>query len=150
MRSVWFATCIAACLACSDRVGGRYETFAHAERAGMVSRGWMPAFVPRTATDLWEEHDLDTNELWLRFNVPAGDTSVLSGAVPMPQEDLRRVYRQPPSGLSAMPDELRGHLAPETESGRVAYVRHPPGEHGQYCAALHRQANMAYVWSCER
>ena len=38
---------------------------------GAVARGWIPAWVPTTATNLHEVHDLDSNESALSFGIPA-------------------------------------------------------------------------------
>jgi hypothetical protein len=61
---------LASALACGERVEARYPTFPDAERAGAVERGWIPAWVPRSATDIVEVHDLDTNAQVLRFRAP--------------------------------------------------------------------------------
>ena len=46
-----------------------YDTYASAVAAGESSRGWLPAWVPPTATDLFFQNNIDTNELWLRFRL---------------------------------------------------------------------------------
>jgi hypothetical protein len=57
--------------ACGDEViYRRYATQAAAVAAGEQERGWLPEWVPSTASDLHLESDLDSNEWWLRFHLP--------------------------------------------------------------------------------
>jgi len=37
---------------------------------GAMTRGWIPAFVPPSAKEFEERHNIDTNTSWLRFIVP--------------------------------------------------------------------------------
>jgi hypothetical protein len=56
---------------CSDDVVYRhYPSHAAALAAGEQQRGWLPEWVPGTASDLHLQYDLDTNEWWLRFHLP--------------------------------------------------------------------------------
>ena len=48
----------AACTAEQPRA--TYATYADAERDGAVRRGWIPPYVPRSATDIAEVHDAFT------------------------------------------------------------------------------------------
>jgi hypothetical protein len=59
---------IAAC-ACQGRFVTRYASFAEVDRADAGLRGWIPSFVPRTARNITEAHDLDTNVLCGRFTL---------------------------------------------------------------------------------
>ena len=45
-----------------------YESFGEARNAGAVGAGkWLPTLVPETAMDITEQHNIDTNEMWLAF-----------------------------------------------------------------------------------
>ncbi len=48
-----------------------YPTRADAERDGSFARGWLPADIPADATDIVESHNLDSNQMWVRFNLSA-------------------------------------------------------------------------------
>jgi hypothetical protein len=50
-----------------ERPESSYSTFAEAERSGAVEKGWIPAWVPSSATNIREMHDIDTNESMLAF-----------------------------------------------------------------------------------
>ena len=36
---------------------------------GAIDRGWIPDFVPTSAFNIFEKHDLDTNEMILKFDI---------------------------------------------------------------------------------
>ena len=48
-----------------------YRTMGGAVADGAVTRGWIPPWVPSTAFDLQEVHDLDTNQSALSFSIVA-------------------------------------------------------------------------------
>ena len=60
-------TAFALCLGCGEIRSVTYATYGDAIAAGAQRRGWLPSFVPATATDIREVHDIDTNTQWLRF-----------------------------------------------------------------------------------
>lgn len=57
--------------ACSwETLDSSYETAKAAIDAGMVEKGWVPAWVPPDATDLREVHNIDSNASELSFAKP--------------------------------------------------------------------------------
>src|SRR5262245_57359720 len=56
-------------VACSapETVEVHYPTGAAALADGAAARGWIPDLMPQDATDILEIHDLDTEEVWIRF-----------------------------------------------------------------------------------
>lgn len=58
-----------------------YATYEEAKADGAMRRGWIPAFVPASATDLKESHNLDTNESWLTFRFAEADREGLAEAL---------------------------------------------------------------------
>jgi hypothetical protein len=53
--------------------GDRYETYfatyADAKNAGALGRDkWLPEFLPVSAIEIREQHDIDTNALWVTFS----------------------------------------------------------------------------------
>ena len=63
--------------ACSEQIEESYPTWADAERAGAIARGWLPYFVPMSALSIRDSHDLDTGQQTLQFSVPLTDVSVM-------------------------------------------------------------------------
>jgi hypothetical protein len=61
---------LVATAACSDRYEAYFATHADAKSAGALGPGkWLPSFLPTSATEIREEHDIDTSESWVTFNV---------------------------------------------------------------------------------
>lgn len=47
------------------------------ELSGAIEAGWLPAYFPRSATDIREGHNIDTNRVWASFKYDARDISDL-------------------------------------------------------------------------
>ena len=45
-----------------------YEHYQQMIEDGAIERGWVPSFVPASASGIHERHDLDTNQVWVRFH----------------------------------------------------------------------------------
>lgn len=52
----------------------RYATLRDAEKDGAIARGWIPAWLPRSASNIDESHDLDTNVSVLRAAFESGES----------------------------------------------------------------------------
>jgi len=64
---------LAACVGpLAEELETHYADVAAARRAGAFSRGWLPEIVPDEAVDIWEMHNLDTNNTWACFSTPEG------------------------------------------------------------------------------
>ncbi len=94
MRS--FAAAMVCLLLCScmelpgESQTRHYPTRADAERDGAFARGWLPVDLPSEASDIMESHNLDSNQMWIRFQ-PNGMTldrllqrCVVATDVPLP------------------------------------------------------------------
>ncbi|MNM94606.1 hypothetical protein D3C81_1070160 [compost metagenome] len=55
---------------CDLVMDSSYATKQEAVDAEMITKGWIPAWVPEEATDLREVHDLDSNVSALAFSKP--------------------------------------------------------------------------------
>jgi hypothetical protein len=44
-----------------------YPTRDDAVRAGAFSRGWLPDWLPASSSEIWESHDQDSNDLYVKF-----------------------------------------------------------------------------------
>ncbi|MGG6342118.1 hypothetical protein ACQ5SA_02570 [Stenotrophomonas indicatrix] len=80
---ILFALCLI--LTSCDLVMDRsYATKQEAVDAEMITKGWIPAWVPEEATDLREVHDLDSNVSALAFSTPRSKQLLLpSGCRPV-------------------------------------------------------------------
>src|SRR5512139_2667727 len=55
--------------ACSETFDSTYATFSEAESKGAIVRGWVPGWLPPSATKIREVHNIDTNRFMLGFSV---------------------------------------------------------------------------------
>ncbi|MGB7371540.1 hypothetical protein [Erythrobacter sp.] len=115
---------------CGEQIDETYPTYADARSAGAVERGWVPAFVPMSASDIVDSHDLDTNRQTLLFKLPS---SAMSEMV----TGLRRVSGDDRETLTKLIDEYglgqgsegyvicsevqNGVLVVDLEHGKVVY-----------------------------
>jgi hypothetical protein len=63
-----------------ERPRSYFSTFAEMEGAGMLAAGWLPEFLPRSAVEIQEGHDVDTNEVWASFKYQVGDNGAVEAA----------------------------------------------------------------------
>lgn len=66
-----------------ERSRSYFATFAEMEAAGMMSRGWLPEYLPRSASEIQEGHDIDTNMVWALFRYQPGDVEAVEAACRM-------------------------------------------------------------------
>lgn len=51
-----------------------FATFEEMESAGLIARGWLPEYFPKSATRIREGHNIDTNRVWATFRHDQSDT----------------------------------------------------------------------------
>ena len=116
--------------ACSEQVKESYPTWDDARRAGGVERGWIPAFVPSSAREIRDSHDLDSNRQTLRFTVPPSEVPAMVeglGSVSMENESAAaRLLKEQGLPLASetyvvCSGPLNGALVVDRESGRAVY-----------------------------
>ncbi len=86
------ANVLAACAA--EMPEASYENLDAAIADGAVERGWVPDWLPPSALDIKEKHDLDTNSQIMRFTAPSWN----GGTLP---DHCRPVESTEPSRLTA-------------------------------------------------
>jgi len=77
VRKLVAASLLLSLVGCSDWVKESYASRADAERAGAIERGWVPAFVPASAHDIRDIHNLDTNAQTLEFTARPSDLQAM-------------------------------------------------------------------------
>jgi hypothetical protein len=66
-----------------------YAKFSEALADGAIQRGWLPEWVPPSASEIHLQVNLDTNRQCLRFNLPSADLPSLRGEfAPMSQAEI--------------------------------------------------------------
>lgn len=61
-----------------ETTSSTHAGYADAKARGLIDRGWIPSFLPSSARDIRESHDIDTNARCLRASVDSSDLRSLS------------------------------------------------------------------------
>lgn len=59
--------------ACGECRTAEYATFEEVLADNAMERGWIPPFLPRSASEIELQNDLDTNEFGIRFRLPPSE-----------------------------------------------------------------------------
>jgi hypothetical protein len=51
-----------------------FKNYEEAKASGLMERGWIPTFIPKSSTEINEQHSLDTNRVWMSFKFSPDDT----------------------------------------------------------------------------
>ena len=61
----------------SEHPKTRFENYDKMKASGIIEAGWVPYYFPRSATDIHEQHDLDTNQVNIDFKYKKEDIKEL-------------------------------------------------------------------------
>lgn len=130
MRDVIALSLLLLLLGCNEQVEESYSTYSEAQRAGAVERGWVPTFVPSSARELRDSHDLDTSRQTLRFTIPPSTVAdMVSGFHAISAEDKTAALELIDQHALATASQVyvvcsryqNGALVVDAESGRVLF-----------------------------
>lgn len=66
-----------------------YKDRLSAESSGAISNRWLPEFLPQSAFDIHEKHNIDYGTGIIKFSLPPSKIQIfVSSLQPMPQEDF--------------------------------------------------------------
>ena len=85
----------------SEREANTFSSYEEAAQSGLMERGWIPAFIPRSAYDIKEKHRVDSPRIDVDFRFHEGDVGSLERACSIIREG---VYACPNAGY---PVEVR-------------------------------------------
>jgi len=94
MRSI-FAPCAVLLMgvvvaSCGERAEVFYADAGAARRDGAVERGWIPEWLPKSAREIHELHDIDTNQILLAFSFDPVDRPGLAPSCSQVRPDALR------------------------------------------------------------
>ena len=64
-------------VSCHEIKESFYLNFEEIQKDRIIERGWVPDIIPKSAKSIYERHNIDTNEIWLRFNADREDLKLL-------------------------------------------------------------------------
>ena len=88
--AVLAAAAVAACA--PETLEVNYDTYAIAVKAGALEAGWLPQWLPKNATRIFERHNIDTNaRMWVadvpvgsEVSLPQGCSAAVAASLPAP------------------------------------------------------------------
>lgn len=123
-----------------------YPNYGAVMKAGEVGEGkWIPEFLPQSATDIREVHNIDTNEIWLSFHFNSQElTAMVSSCKEVSESDFH--YPRKRIG-SWWPQTLVRHLNGKIQSS-APYIYYLCNNDG--LMAIDAENNNAYYWEPAR
>jgi hypothetical protein len=127
-----------------------YDTFADAVADGASQRGWLPDFVPVSATDLRESHNLDTNRQWLGFRFDPVDLDRMQQVLtPVPLANVEFPDSRATRKRAWWPVTLQ-HSLPELEAQYDFFTYMSGGPQGNTgFVAIDKSQPLAYYWTSD-
>lgn len=145
--------CLVALLlsACSERPTSYYPKYEDALKDGAVKRGWIPEIVPETATEIHEQHDIDTNDVWIRFTVSGSEKSrLIAGLKRLRDDEIIKQKLRYPSEASWWFEGLI-QQSPADDNALNAEVYSAKCDEGRIGGlALDRTSHRVYYWCSSR
>lgn len=83
-----------------------YGTYEEAITDGMETRGWMPAFMPKSATEIHEYHNLDSNAQWLTFRFGEEDLASIKAALEASEDGSAFRQRRSQAAVAWWPADI--------------------------------------------
>ena len=65
---------------CSEYESNSFGSYTEAEESGIIDRGWIPEFIPKSAYDIEEQHKVDIAIIDLEFMFAPGDIGAIENA----------------------------------------------------------------------
>lgn len=82
-----------------ENIYSYYPTFESAKNEGSIGEGssWIPMIILSSATEIHEQHNLDTNKVWIRFNLPSNEKNkIISGLRKLSHQKIERIELRHP------------------------------------------------------
>ena len=74
-------------LGCGEYKSNNFANYAEASESGIIERGWIPAFIPKSAYDINEQHRVDVDSIDVEFMFDPGDIGVFNSACTLLEEN---------------------------------------------------------------
>lgn len=123
-----------------------FDNFENAVKQGAVGSGkWLPNWLPKTATDIREAHNIDTNFVWLEFK-EAGALRDFGEKCQV--IDRRSMEAALPDMSSSFPRPMRENRERLTRSVEVEASRCPDAEKGRTWIVVRlKGGSWIYAWT---
>jgi hypothetical protein len=137
-------------LAGCERVSQQYASRAEAEAAGAIEAGWVPTFTPASARRIREIHDLDTNDVCVRFELPTSkaQSEFVASMRPLSDDEIEGLSETCRLGPSWWFEGLIQHQPSNNAALHALLYEAPLGAwKTRALIAVDRGSTSVYVWS---
>lgn len=73
LGAVWFVEY-------SETSESHFQTYRELKESDLISKGWVPAFIPKSAYDIHERHRVDESDVNVVFRYQPGDTGEIEAS----------------------------------------------------------------------
>lgn len=70
-------SCLTGCFRLLEIDANSYQNYEEVVADGAIQRGWIPDYLPVSAVNIYEKHDLDTNETIVKFWISTNEIKSL-------------------------------------------------------------------------
>ena len=151
------AMLVATAISCDENPISHYPAWGDVVKDTAVARGWIPSFVPKSATNIWEQHDLDTNVGVLRFSAPPCDLALMAASLhQVPGSDFAGIAPRMGGAKEWWPVALaEGDVEKLVRIGGFVIYSHtdkdsqfntPASPEGTWYFAIHVRNGSVYAW----
>ena len=90
---IFMLTFIAARYYFNDKLRTNIKDYNALLESGLIEKGWLPDFLPKSIREISEEHDLDSNIVMAKFSIDKNDTGNFDKACrKLNDTDGNRIY----------------------------------------------------------
>jgi hypothetical protein len=111
LRTIFLCLTLLPGVACKENFETYYIDAVAARDAKAIERGWIPAFLPSSATKIYECHNIDTNQCWGRFSFAEDDIDWRDSLAEVAPSLLLEKSMDVAWSTRWWPSELRGSLS---------------------------------------
>ena len=118
-----------------------YDSYKEMKRNGALQSGWIPVWLPGSAKNIHESHDIDTNESWLTFTFSDTEKFYLLACNPIKKEETELPRKKTFTLLPSFVRDMHTDLANSTDLLFFRCEQNSPGY-----LAVNGHDNIAYFW----
>lgn len=113
---------------CSDEIENYYSDYNSMKVSDSYKKGWIPDFIPESASDIYEKHNLDNNKVWISFKCNISDLSQVTANIVLADENekMLNILRQNfdlPDTVSFYILSDKEIIAVDNKMNRIYYIR---------------------------
>jgi hypothetical protein len=122
-----------------------YATYAEAQAAGAVDKGWVPSILPERAYELRAAYAVNGSHRWGLFNFPAEAQDSLRSILETEEIPMAGTVLDVPGRIEWWPVILRGHV--DAERARTTGLRAYRAKSAPLVFAVNWNQGRAYYWT---